>query len=84
MNIDNFNKVIDDVCKPDNLDFFNTMTVDELNTWESLYVEYLQRTENDINYMTDNMYTKEELKNLYNMSNINLNKISKVKQNKQI
>lgn len=63
-------------------DFFDSMDREGLNSFESLYIDYLKRTTNDDNLMTGKKYTSKELKDLYNMCNRNLKKISLVRSTK--
>jgi len=63
-------------------DFFDSMDREELNSFESLYIDYLKRTTNDDNLMTDKKYTSKELKDLHDMCNRNLKKISLIRKMK--
>lgn len=63
-------------------DFFNSLDKEGLNTWESIYLDLLNKTTNDANISTGKNYTKDELIKLHKLCNNNLKEISEaIKRN---
>ena len=57
-------------------EFFNSMSRQELKSFEELYLDYMKKTTNDLNISTGKNYTQKEIDELYEMSKGNLIKIS--------
>jgi len=56
-------------------DFFDSMDEEGLESFRSLYLDYLSRTTKDDNLKTGRKYTPNELKDLYDMCNKHLKRI---------
>lgn len=59
---------------------FHLMNIDELNTWEFVYKDYLTYTTETYNVSTEQQFIVDELEELYTMSNNNLKIINELKE----
>jgi 4-diphosphocytidyl-2C-methyl-D-erythritol kinase len=58
-------------------DFFESMDDEGLNEFESMYLNWLKYTTNNINVSTGQLYTEIELTKLHDLCNRNLKEIKK-------